>query len=238
MANFISYYRVSTQKQMNNNISLGIEAQKTSVKQFVNQSNGTLIAEFTEVESGKNDTRPVLMEAIRQAELTNSTIIIANLSRLSRNVSFLFQLKERLNRSNVAIKALDLPDFSTLSLGIFAVVAQNERELVSLRTKKSLDELRKSGKVLGTPANLTQEAKERGVDQIKSNARNNINNKQATAILLAQRELNKTYDQIADYLNQLGYITRTGKQYRGCTVYVLHKRYLADQQPEQLDMVA
>lgn len=238
MANFISYYRVSTKKQVTNNISLGIEAQKTSVHQFIKQNGGIVLNEFTEIESGKNDSRPVLMEAIRQAELTNSTIIIANLSRLSRNVSFLFQLKERLNRSNVSIKALDLPDFSTLSLGIFAVVAQNERELVSLRTKKSLDELRKSGKSLGTPANLTQEAKERGIDQIKSNARNNINNKQATAILLAQRAQNKTYDQIADYLNELGYLTRTGKQYRGCTVYVLHKRYLADQLPNSLNMVA
>jgi DNA invertase Pin-like site-specific DNA recombinase len=237
MANYVSYTRVSTQKQMKNNISLGIEAQKTSVNQFIKQSNGILISEFIEVESGKNDSRPVLMEAIRQAELTNSTLIIAKLDRLSRNVSFLFQLKERLTKSNVAVKALDLPDFSTLSLGIFAVVAQNERELVSIRTRNSLAELKKT-RTLGTPANLTQEAKERGVDQIKSNARNNINNKQATAILLAQRDQSKTYDQIAEYLNQLGYLTRTGKQYRGCTVYVLHKRYLADQEADQISMVA
>lgn len=237
MSNFISYYRVSTQHQMKNNISLGIEAQKTSVHQYVNQNNGVLIGEFTEVESGKNDSRAVLMEAIRQAELTNSVLIIAKLDRLSRNVSFLFQLKDRLNKSNVTIKALDLPDFSTLSLGIFAVVAQNERELVSTRTRNSLAELKKT-RTLGTPANLTDEAKQRGVDQIKSNARNNINNKQATAILLAQRELNKTYDQIAEYLNELGYLTRTGKYYRGCTLYVLHKRYLSDLEDEQRKMVA
>ncbi len=232
MTKYISYYRISTQKQMKENVSLGIEAQKTSVKQFVNSSNGILVDEFTEVESGKNDQRPVLMEAIRQAELTGSVLIIAKLDRLSRSVSFLFQLKSRLDKSNVSVKALDLPDFSTLSLGIFAVVAQNEREIVSLRTRNSLAELRKT-RTLGTPANLTDEAKQKGVEQIKSNARNNINNIQATAIIVNQREHNKTYDEIADYLNKLGYLTRTGKQYRGCTVFVLYKRYIEDREQEK-----
>ena len=237
MKNYIAYYRISTKKQLRENVSLGVEAQKTSVQQFIASTSGNLINEFTEVESGKNDQRPVLLEAIRQAELTGSVLIIAKLDRLSRSVSFLFQLKSRLEKSNVFVKALDLPDFSTLSLGIFAVVAQNERELVSLRTRNSLAELKKT-RTLGTPANLTDEAKQKGIEQIKLNARNNINNVQATAIIVNQREQKKTFDEIAIYLNSLGYTTRNGKLYRGCTVFQLYKRYLAEKEVDTIKMVA
>jgi DNA invertase Pin-like site-specific DNA recombinase len=237
MKNYIAYYRISTKKQLRENISLGIESQKTSVQQFIASTSGNLINEFTEVESGKNDQRPVLLEAIRQAELTGSVLIIAKLDRLSRSVSFLFQLKSRLEKSNVSVKALDLPDFSTLSLGIFAVVAQNERELVSLRTRNSLAELKKT-RTLGTPANLTDEAKQKGIEQIKLNARTNINNVQATAIIVNQREQKKTFDEIAIYLNSLGYTTRNGKYYRGCTVFQLYKRYMAEKEEDTIKMVA
>ena len=62
----ISYYRVSTQRQGNS--GLGLEAQRTAVVRFAEAEGLQIIAEFTEVESGKGadaiDRRPQLAEAL------------------------------------------------------------------------------------------------------------------------------------------------------------------------------
>jgi len=86
---FIGYYRVSTQKQ---GVSgLGLDSQKSAVHSFI--GNRSLIAEFKDIESGKNDFRPELLKAIQKTKETGSTLVIAKLDRLSRNLNFITLLQ-------------------------------------------------------------------------------------------------------------------------------------------------
>lgn len=230
MEKYIGYFRISTQHQVRtDNTSLGIESQKTAVRNFIG-SNGTLIQEHVEIESGKNNNRPILERAIQEAEKTGATLIIAKLDRLSREVGFLFQLKSRIQNSGVKIKSLDIPNMDTLNLGIYGTIAQHERETISNRTKNALAELKRKGVKLGKPENLTAKARQKGQSVIKRNALENDRNRQAQAIILACKEKAMTYRQTADYLNQLNFRTRYDKTFQSTTVHRLFNRLNAKMQ--------
>ncbi|MDQ3190779.1 MAG: recombinase family protein [Bacteroidota bacterium] len=228
MTNYIAYYRISTASQMRaNNISLGIEAQKTSVRNFIG-ANGAILHEHVEIESGKNNNRPVLEKAIQQAQKTGATLIIAKLDRLSREVSFLFQLRDRVQQSGVSIKSLDIPDMNTLNLGIYSTISQHERETISTRTKNALSELRKQGVKLGNPKNLTPDAIQKGISAVRENAKSNDNNRQAQAMIKSCVNQDMSYNKIASYLNELNFKTRYNKTFQATTVMRLYKRHLND----------
>ena len=159
---YIAYYRVSTVKQ-----SLGLEAQRSTVKAFLsNIADSILLNEYEEKESGKDDNRVQLHLAIEECKRKNATLIIAKLDRLSRNVSFIFALKD----ANVDFIACDLQQFNTLTLAIFSALAQQERELISSRTKAALAEKRKVKK-LGNPQNLTNNL-DKALENSKQTRRN------------------------------------------------------------------
>jgi DNA invertase Pin-like site-specific DNA recombinase len=128
---YTPYYRVSTRKQGNS--GLGLEAQQAAVHAFI-QEPAQLLEEFVEVESGKKNQRPQLLAAIAQARRVGSTLLIAKLDRLSRNAGFIFALRD----SGVDFVCCDMPDANTLTVGLFAVIAQHERETISQRTKDAL----------------------------------------------------------------------------------------------------
>lgn len=221
MTKFIAYYRTSTQKQ-----NLGIEAQKTAVQNYIRSISGELVGEVAEQESGKNDKREGLEKAIKLCEQQECTLIIAKLDRLSRCISFLFQLRDRVAKNNIEIKALDMPSFNTMSLGIYATVAQAEREAISSRTRLALAEKKRQGIRLGSPQNLTPEAQKKGVESIKQKAINNKSNLQSTALIVEYKSKGYSYDKIANILNQLNFGTAKGKLHNPTSVYRLYKRYL------------
>lgn len=130
---YVAYYRVSTDKQGES--GLGLDAQRACVVARVNR--GHLIGEYTEVVSGRKSVkqRPELERAIEHAKREGATLIVAKLDRMARSVSFLFALRE----SGVNVEACDQPEFNTLTLGIFATMAQYEAELIGERTKAALD---------------------------------------------------------------------------------------------------
>ena len=109
---------------------LGLQAQKSSVKDFLN-SDDELVAEYEETESGKKNDRIELLKAIEQCKQTGSTLLIAKLDRLSRNVKFIYTLKD----SNVDFVCCDMPDANSVTIGILAVLAQEERERTSRRRR-------------------------------------------------------------------------------------------------------
>jgi DNA invertase Pin-like site-specific DNA recombinase len=90
MEKFVSYLRVSTDRQGKS--GLGLEAQRHQVEQHLNSVGGDLVSELVEVESGKRNNRPKVHEAIALAKAHNATLIIAKLDRLSRNTLFLLSL--------------------------------------------------------------------------------------------------------------------------------------------------
>lgn len=140
---YVAYYRVSTQKQGQS--GLGLEAQEATVRAFIANTNGVLLAAYTEVESGRKTNRPQLAEALQRAKATGATLIIAKLDRLARNALFLLQVIQ----SGVDILACDCPSMNKLTLTVFAAVAEYEADLISQRTKAALAAAKARGTKLG-----------------------------------------------------------------------------------------
>ncbi|MCC7442644.1 MAG: recombinase family protein [Bdellovibrionales bacterium] len=142
----IAYYRVSTDRQGRS--GLGLEAQRAAVASYLaGVVDGELLAEFTEVESGKKADRPELAKAISLCKKHKARLVIAKLDRLARNVYFVSGLME----SGVDFVAVDMPYANRFTIHIMAAVAEHEREMTSKRTKEALAAVKQRGKRLGNP---------------------------------------------------------------------------------------
>ena len=208
--NYVPYYRVSTAGQGKS--GLGLAAQREIVQRFLKEED-ELLAEFIEVESGKRADRPQLAAAIALAKQLGARLLIARLDRLSRNVSFIFSLRN----AEVDFVACDIPDANTLTVGIMAVLAQHERELIGQRTKAALAAKKAQGHKLGMP-NITPAVTQRGLAVRQQNARTNQANRQAAELIRLYRLEGLTYQAIARQLNQMGYRTRRGKAFFAISV--------------------
>ncbi|NVJ95659.1 MAG: recombinase family protein [Marivivens sp.] len=140
---FISYMRVSTAKQGKS--GLGLEAQREAVSQYLNGGDWELVQEFVEVESGRKNNRPELEKAIRLCQAVGATLVVAKFDRLSRDAHFLLGLQ----KAGIKFVAADNPQANELTVGILALVAQNEAEAISTRTKAALAAAKARGQQLG-----------------------------------------------------------------------------------------
>jgi DNA invertase Pin-like site-specific DNA recombinase len=129
---------------------IGLEAQRSAVAGFVGVRE--LVAEFTEVESGKRADRPQLAAALELCRRRRAMLVIAKLDRLARNVAFIANLME----SGVEFTAVDMPSANKLTLHILAAVAEHEREMISARTRAALAAARARGVRLGRPDRETR----------------------------------------------------------------------------------
>jgi DNA invertase Pin-like site-specific DNA recombinase len=164
---FIAYYRVSTQRQGRS--GLGLEAQQSAVRDYLNGGDWRLVAELTEVESGKRSDRPKLAEALKLCRVHGATLIIAKLDRLARNVAFISNLME----SGVEFNAVDFPQANRLTIHILAAVAEHEAKMISERTKAALTAAKARGVKLGgfrAGAHVTPAAHEAAVQVITAKA--------------------------------------------------------------------
>lgn len=221
---FISYLRVSTVKQGQS--GLGLEAQRKAVTDFLNGGNWSLLTEFVEVESGKKNDRPELNKALAHCRLTGATLVIAKLDRLSRNARFLLGLQE----AGVHFIATDMPTANELTVGIMALVAQEERKAISARTKAALAAAKERGVKLGCPkgaAHLRQYGNELGVEAVKRNA-----DERAGKLADVVKEIQETKGTtslkgIADELNKMGVTTARGGAWYASSVKNLLARITA-----------
>ena len=142
---FVAYYRVSTAKQGKS--GLGLEAQEAAALAFIASkgAGAKLLGAYVEIESGKRNDRPELARAMEHARLTDATLLIAKLDRLSRNAAFLLNLQE----AGVRFVAADMPEANEMVVGLLAVVAQAELKMTSQRTAAALIEARKRVAVTG-----------------------------------------------------------------------------------------
>ena len=208
---YVAYFRVSTQKQGRS--GLGLEAQRTAVQAYI-LHRGHMIADFTDIESGKKADRPQLQAAIRYCQLPSAVLLIAKLDRLTRNVAFIFTLRD----SGVEFLCADMPEANTLTIGVMATMAQYERELIDDRTRKALAEKKRQGIPLGKPENLTMAAivKSRLVRQV--NARQHENNRRAGILAQSLRQGGASWSGIAEILNANGFRIRRGKAFQAVQV--------------------
>lgn len=220
---FVSYLRVSTTKQGES--GLGIEAQRRAVLEFLNGGHWELLAEYAETESGKKNDRPKLTKALEHCRLTGATLVIAKLDRLSRNAHFLLGLQE----AGVKFVAVDMPTANELTVGIMALVAQEERKAISARTKAALATAKERGVKLGCPsgaAHLRQYGNSLGVEGIKRKA-----DERAMKLVGVVKEIQKTgaasLREIAEELNRRSIATARGGRWHASTVKNLISRVLS-----------
>ena len=203
---YIAYYRVSTDKQGAS--GLGLEAQRSDVRRFIHPENIDL--ELTEIESGKKAQRPVLNEAIELCRKYGATLLIAKLDRLARNVSFVSTLMN----SGIKFIAVDMPSATELTIHIYSAIAEDEAKRISKRTKDALAVKKAQGIKLGSPQNLTNEAREKAVMSIKSKALNNENNIRAKAMINLLKSQGFNLQTIANKLNASGFKTSKGNEFK------------------------
>jgi DNA invertase Pin-like site-specific DNA recombinase len=193
-----------------------MEAQKQAVQRYLTSLDCEHLATFEEVESGANNKRPQLTAALQFAKSKKAILIIAKLDRLSRNAAFLLQLQD----SGVDFVACDMPNADKLSVGIIALLAQRERELISQRTKAGLAIAKERGAKLGNPnpANaleMAQEAIQARKEAFAKDALKSIREIQSTGV--------ETLSKIADCMNKRGEKTPRGGNWTATAV----KRVLA-----------
>ena len=211
MENYIAYVRTSTGRQI-----LGLEEQQLRINQFIQSTGNNLVEIVIEQESGKNNNRVRLDYATNLCIKQGYTLLFTKLDRLSREVEFLFTLRNKGGK----LCCIELPELNTLTLGIFGSVAQWERELISSRTKNGLAALKARGVKLGSPKNLTEAAREKGIQSIIKKRVENENWKMAKMFIEHFQMKNGfiNYTKVSKELNINGYKTRNGKLFNPSTV--------------------
>ncbi|MGO9468915.1 MAG: recombinase family protein [Isosphaeraceae bacterium] len=207
----VAYRRVSTEKQGKS--GLGLEAQDAAIRAYQQMTGCSIIANYTEVETGKKDdltNRPELRRAIAHAKRSKATLVIGKLDRLVRSIAVMGELRKQ----RVKFIACDNPSANELTIDILVSVAANEARMISQRTKDALTAYKARGGLLGASLpqcrNLTDEARERGaVNAAKAHKqRADEAYEDILADILAWRKEGLTLQAIADRLNDEGHTTR------------------------------
>jgi DNA invertase Pin-like site-specific DNA recombinase len=199
MKNVIAYYRVSTKEQGTS--GLGLESQRTSIERMA-----TPVAEYTDIDSGRKDARPQLIEALAHAKRLGIPLAVAKLDRLSRRVSFTATLLE----GKVEILVADNPNANTMLLHMLAVFAESEAKAISERTKSALQAAKAKGVLLGSARPQHWEGRE----HLRGNQKGTKTKPTAPHLLNQVRQLRQdrlTLDQIATRLTAQGHTTAMGK---------------------------
>ncbi len=146
-----AFLRVSTMEQ-------DTEKNKIDILQFANQMKLGNVEFVEEYISGKIDYKKRKLGALIESMNSGDVLIVPELSRIARSITqilevikvtkdkgiTLYSLKEGFNNSEDSITA-------TVTSTIFALVAQIERELISLRTREALHARKVAGIQLGRP---------------------------------------------------------------------------------------
>ena len=218
---YVIYYRVSTKRQGLS--GLGLDAQRTIVQNYLRKDISSVIAEYTEVETGKSSNRPELNKALQTCKENNATLIVAKLDRLARNLHFITNLQN----ANVDFICCDMPTANRLTIHIISAIAENEALLISQRTKQALAEKKKQGIKLGNPYNngLTLENISKGRSIRMENAFNDESNKKAGMLILSMRNNGAKWSEIVKQLNDNGFRTRQNNNFDITRIKRLYNRY-------------
>lgn len=197
MARYVAYFRGSTEKQGKS--GLGLAAQRSLIERFLSDGDEVL-AEYVEVQSGKNDERIELWKAINHAKRHEAKLLIAKLDRFSRKVSFIASIMEQ----GIGLVVAEMPNATDFQLHIFAALAQEERRLISERTRNALAEAKKRGVVLGKNGKVLAEQNRKAADERAEVLR---------PIVIPMLEQGLSFSEIARRLNREGITTARGSRF-------------------------
>lgn len=186
---------------------LGLEVQKEKINKFImeDSENRILINEYVEKGSGRNNNRVELDKAIKECKKTDATLLIYKLDRFSRRVSFIANLME----SKTKFLVVEMPNATDFQLHIYAAMSQEERRVISQRTKESLSQAKLRGVKLGiTGVDRARENKEKCKEFLST-----IKDE-----LIELRKNHYSYSYISRYFNGKGYKTFRNKKFQPTTI--------------------
>lgn len=218
-AKYVIYRRVSTAAQGES--GLGLEAQDRDIALFLDNYSDTpfdVIGTFTDVQSGKNDDRPELAKALDLARKEGAEVLVSKLDRLSRDVAFIANL---LKDKRISFRVASMPHADKFQLHIYAALAEQERDFISLRTKQALAAAKARGVKLGGMRDATMKRNDAAIAAADAAAQ------RVAAIVVPMRAANATLQQIADALNAANVPTPRGAKWQPMSVSNALKRLAA-----------
>ena len=195
---YVSYIRTSLKSQNN-----GLEVQQRVIDTFIASNGGNVVQGYVEQVSGAKNEREELNKALAYCKRTGATLLVAKLDRVSRRVSFIASLME----SSINLKVAELPNADPFQLHIYAALAEQERKLISQRTKAALNVLKSKGVKLGSPLN---EVRSKDAKAFALSVVPKINELRDQGI--------KSLNKIATALNEQGIASASGGKWYATTV--------------------
>lgn len=219
----VIYKRVSTKGQGES--GLGLEAQDAYIQHFVTANEKfEVVKEFTEVASAKSvdcKKRPFLCEAVAMCQKQGFTLVVAKVDRLSRTTEHALDIFSKLDGRLISC---DIPNLDKFTLTLYMAIADREREMISIRTKQALTAKKERGETWDRNSKWTDEQRQKGKDVLKDNALRNTNTKKSKNYATMLRNEGKTLEQIAEILNEEGFLTARGKSFDKALVkYLIEK---------------
>lgn len=198
---------MSTQKQGRS--GLGLNAQQEINRRYIESVGGEIVATYKDVESGTHRDRPGLWKAINFCKENNCTLLVAKLDRLARDVEFTFKVIN----TGIDIHFVDMPTVNTMILGVFASVAQYERELTSKRTKDALQAKKRKGFALGNAKGIDlTKAQAASAKARREKAKSNPTNKIIWGVV-CDCLTTPDFERASDRLASMGVKTSTGMDF-------------------------
>lgn len=124
---------------------LGLAAQQHSIESFLDATDASVVGDYTDIQSGKKDSRENLQKALRSCRVNGATLVVSKLCRLSRSFAYSAKLLE----GDVPVIITENPNASMLELRLKAAINQEERERISTRTIEALSAKKLQGDELG-----------------------------------------------------------------------------------------
>lgn len=146
MIKFVIYRRCSTNRQFQS--GLGLDAQSESVRRYLStKPDAVVLGDFVEAESGKNDDRPILRQAVELCRKESATLLVSKIDRLSRSLRLIMMLEQY----RVPFIAAENPEMNELVCHILVALAQSERKTIAARVRDALRQAKLRGVKLGGP---------------------------------------------------------------------------------------
>lgn len=147
MRRYVIYTRVSTKEQKRS--GLGLEAQKRDIELFLQNYSDVpyeVIGMFCDQGSGADNGRPQFQKALAMVRKHGAELLVSKLDRLSRKVSFIANL---MDDKALKLRVASMPHADKFQLHIYAALAEQERDFISVRTKAALASAKRRGTKLG-----------------------------------------------------------------------------------------
>lgn len=210
---YIAYVRISTKYQEGNH---SFDSQLSDINRMMGYKP---VRVFKEVASGRKDDRTKVNEALDYCKANDTIFVSAYVDRFARSVALLTKVLG----DKIKLKFCDFPEASDMILTIVMAVAKAQADQTSVKVKAGMAVARAKGKQIGSPKNLTPEARAKGR---KARQRKSLlENSEHGNLIVKLVDSGSNINQVTKWLQENGYKTINGKEYNHTQVSNLYYRY-------------